>query len=145
MAEYHSEQNLNRVEHLKMVQGIVIRMANNSANMKTWAVSFATSMYIFSGLSNDPHWLIAVGGCIAVFAFWYMDARYLHLEKCYIELHKAVASEESMEPFDLDYRPYIKKVDSIWKVGRSWSVSIFYVSLLAAMSVLFVILTCFAY
>ena len=68
------------VEHLKMVQSVVTRMASNSAQMKTWAVSLVTAAFVFSGLSDDPHWLIGVGGCIPVIAFWTMDARYLHLE-----------------------------------------------------------------
>lgn len=129
------------VEHLKMVQGIVTRMADNSAQMKTWAVSLVTATLAFSGLSDDPHWLIGAGGCVPVIAFWTMDARYLHLERCYIKLHAEIVAGASIEPFDLNYRPQAAAVDSVWKIARSWSVCTFYGSLLVVMVALLVILT----
>ena len=128
------------VEHLKMVQSVVTRMAGNSAQMKTWAVSLVTAAFVFSGLSDDPHWLIGVGGCIPVIAFWTMDAKYLHLERCYIKLYEAVVTGVSVTPFDLNYRPHVATVDSIWRVAWSWSVCMFYGSLLAVMLALLAIL-----
>ena len=123
----------HKVEHLKMVQGVVARMAGNSAQMKTWAVSLVTAVVVLSGLSDDPHWLIGVGGCVPVIAFWAMDARYLHLERCYVKLHDAIVAGVEVRPFDLDYRAYAAQVASVWSVGRSWSVATFYGALLAAM------------
>ena len=124
------------VEHLKLVQGVVTRIAGNSAQMKTWAVSLVTATFIFSGLSDDPHWLIAAGGCVPVIAFWIMDARYLRLERCYIKLYNAVATDASDKHFDLDYRPYASTVGSFWNVARSWSVCGFYGALLIVMIML---------
>lgn len=130
------------VEHLKLVQEVVARMAGNSAQLKTWAVSLVTATFIFSGLSNDPHWLIALGGFVPVIAFWTMDAKYLHLERCYIKLYEATAAGESSRPFNLDYRSYAPSVGSVWKVGRSWSVVGFYGALLFAVFALLAILSC---
>lgn len=129
-----------RVEHLKMVQGIVARMAGNSAQMKTWAISLVTATLAFSGLSDDPHWLLGVGGCVSVVAFWTMDAKYLHLERCYIKLYEATVIGESKKPFDLNYRPHVGTVNSVWQVAWSWSVLIFYGGLLSVMFALLVIL-----
>ena len=129
------------VEHLKMVQGIVTRMAGNSAQMKTWAVSLVTATLAFSGLSDNPHWLIGAGGCVPVIAFWTMDARYLHLERCYIKLHADIATGASIKPFDLNYRPHATTVDSVWRIAWSWSIFTFYGSLLMVMVALLVILT----
>ena len=130
-----------QVEHLKMIQGVVTRMAGNSAQMKTWAVSLVTAAFVFSGVSDDPHWLVGLGGCVPVAAFWIMDARYLHLERCYIKLYCAVMSGDSVKNFDLDYRPHAANVASVWKVAWSWSVCMYYGSLLAMMIALLVILS----
>ena len=119
-----------KAEHLKMVQGVVARMAGNSAQTKTWAVSLVTAVIVFSGLADDPHWLIGAGGCVPVIAFWAMDARYLHLERCYVKLHNAIVAGAEARPFELDYRPYAAQVASVWKVGLSWSVATFYGALL---------------
>ena len=122
-----------------MVQGVVTRMAGNSVQMKTWAVSLVTATFVFSGLSDSQHWLIGVGGCIPVIAFWAMDARYLHLERCYIKLYEAVVAGAS-KPFELNYRPYVATVDSVWSVAWSWSVCLFYGPLLVVMVALSAIL-----
>ncbi len=73
-----SDESHNKVEHLKMIQDVTARLAGNSVQMKTWAVALVTSVFVFSGLSQDPHWLIAVGGGVAVVTFWLLDARYLY-------------------------------------------------------------------
>ena len=135
-----TDDSQNVVEHLKMVQGVVTRMAGNSAQMKTWAVSLVTAAFVFSGLSDDPHWLTGLGGCVPVIAFWMMDARYLHLERCYIKLYEAIVTGASVVPFDLNYRPHAASVDSVWKVAWSWSVYTFYGTLLVVMLALLVIL-----
>ena len=121
------------LEHLKMVQGIITRMAGYSMQMKTWAISLVTAVFVFSGLSDGPHWLIGLGGCIPVIAFWSMDAKYLHLERCYIKLYEAVMTGASEVAFDLNYRPFIATVDSVWRVAWSWSVCRFYGLLLTMM------------
>ena len=108
--------------------------------MKTWAVSLVTAVVVSSGLSDDPHWLVGAGGCVPVIAFWTMDARYLHLERCYVKLHDAIVSGAEMRPFDLDYHAWASQVASVWSVGRSWSVATFYGALLAAMAALSVFL-----
>ena len=128
------------VEHLKMVQAVITRMAGNSAQMKTWAVSLVTAAIIFSGLSDKPHWLIAAGGFVPVFAFWIMDAKYLHLERCYRALYEAIVDGEEVKTFDLDYRPYAGSVDSFRWVAWSWSIRGFYGALMLVMLILFAIL-----
>ncbi len=121
------------VEHLRLAQDVITRMAGNSAQMKTWAVSLVTAAFVFSGLSDDPHWLIGLGGCIPVLAFWSMDAKYLHLERCYIKLYEKIVAGTSVKPFDLDYRPYVSTAGSVWDVAWSWSVCRFYGSLFVIM------------
>ncbi len=128
------------VAHLKLVQGVVARMAAKSAQMKTWAVSLVAAAFVFSGLSDDPHWLIGLGGTIPVIAFWTMDARYPRLERCYIKLYEAVVSGSSTKPFELDYLPYAATVGSVWNVAWSWPVCRFYGALSVVMLMLLGIL-----
>ena len=127
-------------KHLEMVQGVISRMARNSVQMKTWTVSLVTAVFVFSGLSDDPHWLVAVGGCIPIITFWFMDAKYLQLERCYVKLHDAIVNGKQAIPGDLNYRSYIQEIDTVFKVAMSWSISIFYGFLLIVMVVLFFIL-----
>ena len=123
-----------------MAQAVIARMADNSARVKTWSVSLVTAVIVFSGLSDDPRWPIGLGGCVPVIAFWIMDARYLHLERCYVKLHDEIVGGAPVRSFDLSYRPYASKVDSVWRIARSWSVGLFYGPLLALMAALAVFL-----
>ncbi len=135
------DDSQKNAEYLKLVQGIIARMAGNSVQMKTWAVTLVTATFVFSGLSNDPHWLIGVGGSIPVIAFWAMDAKYLHLEKCYRKLYEAVIAGKPITPFDLNYRPYVGAVDSVWRTVWSWSIRGFYGPLLILVFIMVVMLS----
>ena len=114
-----------RIEHLKMIQGVVNRIAGNSTQTKTWAASLVTAAFVFSGAADDPDWLVGAGACISVMAFWAMDARYVHLERCYRNLYSDAVAE-SVPLFDLDHRPYVRSTDSVWWIGLSWSIRWFY-------------------
>ena len=71
----------------------------NSAQMKAWTVSLVTVVFVFSGLSDDLlHWLTAIGGCIPIIAFWFMGAKYLQLERCYVKLHDAIVNGKQAIP-----------------------------------------------
>lgn len=129
-----------KYKHLELIQGVISRMARNSAHVKTWTVSIVTAIYVFSGLSDTPHWLVVVGGCIPIFVFWYTDAKYLQLERCYVKLHGAVVNGKQVLTGDLNYRPYIQQVDTVFEVAMSWSVSMFYGILLILMVFLFFII-----
>ena len=134
-------QNLQTTaKHLNLIQGVITRMVGNSAQMKTWTVALVTATIVFSGVSEDPSWLVGLGGCLPVIALWTMDARYLHLEKCYVEFHAAIVRGEEITVFDLDYRPYVTKVDSILTIAKSWSVGMFYGPLFVVMAILIFIL-----
>lgn len=128
------------LEHLKLIQSVITRMANNSAQMKTWTVSLVTAVIAFSGLSDNPHRLVPLAGLIAVFAFWRMDAKYLHLERCYIKLYDAVLEVRGIRKFDLNYEKFKNNVDSTWKIMLSWSASGFYMSLSIVLIVVMIII-----
>lgn len=122
-----------QVEHLNMILIIINRLAGNSVQMKTWTVPLVTGIFVFAGLSDSPHWIISIGGCIPIIAFWIMDACYLRLEQCYRKLYEAVRSGANDNSFDLNYRQYMNEVHSVWKLALSWSVGIFYGSLMLLM------------
>ncbi len=133
-------QQQQKIEHLKLIQGVVTRMAGNSAQVKTWSVSLVTAVVVFTGLSDNPHWMIALGGLVPVVAFCLMDAQYLRLERCYRKLYAQAVKEDAIELFDMDFRPYMSSVDSVWRVIFSWSVIGFYGSLFAIVLVVFLFL-----
>jgi hypothetical protein len=106
-------------------------MANNSFLLKGWLVSLiavilaltkdtivATQLTYFSFILLIP-----------VFAFWYLDAFFLHKERCFIKLYEWVTTNRQTSNehlYNLNYRRFENQVDSIWKIMRSKTLRVFY-------------------
>jgi len=101
-----AEEKLNndKKEHLKMIQEIIKRMANNSFLIKGWTISLISVIAIFADLKNDFSFiLIAI---LPVFIFWMLDAYYLQQERKYRKLYSCVQqdyinSSNKVELFDM--------------------------------------------
>ena len=66
--------------YLQMMQDNITRMANNSANAKTWLVTIvAAFLAIGCNIDDFDYWLLLAIAPILV--FWYLDAYYLNIER----------------------------------------------------------------
>ncbi|MEZ7950977.1 MAG: hypothetical protein QMC07_10430 [Flavobacteriaceae bacterium] len=118
-------------KELDLIQNVINRIANNSFLLKGWLVSLivvilaltketivATDLNYFSFLLILP-----------VIIFWYLDAFFLHKEKCYRELYQWVIEnrKNTLEYlYSLDYSRFLKKVKPIWKIMFSVTLFCFY-------------------
>ena len=93
------------VEHLQMIEGVINRLAGNSASMKGWFLAVITALGGFSVSNNCGLFLwIAVAFGIA---FWILDSYYLALERCFRKLYNDVAKEnKNIIPFSMDVSKY---------------------------------------
>ena len=67
-------------QYLQMMQDNIARMANNSANCKTWMVTLVAGLCaIGCSISTLNGWILLA--IIPVFVFWYLDTLYLNLER----------------------------------------------------------------
>lgn len=67
-------------QYLQMMQDNITRMANNSANCKTWMVTLVAGLCaIGCSISALNGWIIIA--IIPVIVFWYLDTFYLNLER----------------------------------------------------------------
>ena len=72
--------NENDRQYLQMMQENISRMASNSANCKTWAVTIAAGLLaIGTGVEKLNGWLFI--SILPILVFWYLDTFYLHLER----------------------------------------------------------------
>lgn len=91
----------NKIEHLKLTQGIIDRMARNSFLLKGWTVTLIAGIFALSSKKSDAIYLMIV--FIPVFVFWALDAYYLQQERLYIALYKDISlKEESDVNFSMD-------------------------------------------
>ena len=127
------EQNA-RLEHLKMIQSVVARMAQNSFQLKALAATLTAGVLALIGTTNEPNWIVPAAAAIPALMFWVMDAKYLTLEQKYRDLFEDVRRERQIPLFDLNYQSALfgfQRTD--FKNFRSWSVLWFYLPIICLM------------
>jgi len=80
----------NRLEHLKMVQAAITRMAQNSFVLKGWSVTLTTG--ILAAALGQKQQAFAWLGLVPALAFWGLDSFYLRLERRFRALHDDVCA-----------------------------------------------------
>lgn len=82
--------------YLQMMQSNIERMANNSANCKTWLVTLiAGFMAISSGL-DELHWWLLLS-IVPTGMFWYLDGLYLSLERQMRNRQRDLQNKKSLD------------------------------------------------
>lgn len=115
-------------EELKLIQNVIVRMANNSALVKRWSISLIVASLILE--KSIGYHFIAV---LCVIVFWRLDAYYLCLERCYRELYNWVIVNRPNSNeyfFDLNAKERFEcKIDSTWRIMCSDSCLFFYLAI----------------
>lgn len=94
-----------KLKHLDYIQSLVTRMANSSAQSKSWLLPVVTAAFGYA-LTQESR-SIAILGIAATLLFCYLDACYLRQERAYRRLYNAVVAgkevpELSLDPHDVD-------------------------------------------
>lgn len=71
------------IKHLEMYQGIITRMANNSAACKKWCIPLITAILAF--VVKEKLYALVWLTLIPIFLFYFLDAYYLKLENQFRE------------------------------------------------------------
>ena len=122
-----------RTAHLQMILSVISRMAGNSFALKTLAVTLTTGVIALIGTIEKFNPIYLTAPLLPIAVFWWLDARYLQLERLYRALYDAVRLDSKTEPFSMNIAPYKDKVASVTRVAWSWSVAGIYVALLAVL------------
>lgn len=89
------ENQTRQIEHLKMIQGIITRMASNSFSLKGWAVTLVAAIFALTWANISRNFLLIA--LIPIFAFWALDAYYLNLERKNRKLYDKVRKMDEAE------------------------------------------------
>lgn len=83
------------IEHLKMIEGVIDRLARNSFALKGWSITLVTALLIFARVNENCLFLLI--GLIPVIFFWILDSYYLWLEKRFRELYNEVRKAQDTD------------------------------------------------
>lgn len=127
----------SKLEHLKMLQAIITRMASNSFMIKGWCVTLVSAVLALS--AKDAHHMVFVA-YLPVLMFWWLDAYFLRQERLFRELYDHVRNSQeeesnfSMMTLGPNSNP-VSKVDSQSKVAKSETLKWFYGGLSVAVTI----------
>lgn len=76
------------IAHMTMLQGIIGRLANNSAACKTWCLTILSALFAFAAAARLP--ALINFAPVPIVVFGYLDAMYLAQERAYRALFAAV-------------------------------------------------------
>lgn len=118
-------------KEIDLIQGIINRMAHNSFLLKGWTITIIVAVLALTKdtlVTND----ITYFSIILLFpliVFWYLDAFFLHKERCYIKLYDWVIENRPKTKdfqYNLNYKRFEKEVDSVDKIMFSTTLKTFY-------------------
>jgi cellulose synthase/poly-beta-1,6-N-acetylglucosamine synthase-like glycosyltransferase len=119
MKKHMKSDQESKIAHLGMVQG----------------AAGAIALY---GTMNSSQWVFLAAATLPVVIFWLMDTRYLQIERAYRYLYDCVRKDQNVEAFSMEYRQFLTNVPSFWSLFLSWSVALFYISILIAFVLIYV-------
>lgn len=118
-------------KEIDLIQAVVTRMASNSFLLKGWMITLIVAVLALTKdtLVTDDIQYLSIILFFPLIVFWYLDAFFLHKEKCYRELYKwVVKNRPSTNDFlySLDYTRFENSVSSVLCVMFSWTLLPFY-------------------
>ena len=83
-----------------MIQGVILRMANNSFLIKGWSISLTTAMLALAGGTKSE--IFCFISIIPVLLLWWLDAFFFYQEKKYRDIYDHAKSEGLKERLKRD-------------------------------------------
>lgn len=80
--------NKDKIAHLQMIQDIIARMAQNSFQIKGWAIGIMIAIFSFAGEQSNTRCILFT--IVPLIIMWFLDSYYLQLERKFRILHDDV-------------------------------------------------------
>jgi len=126
-----SEASPSVQTHLGILQGVIERMASNSASTKAWCITIVSAILVVVADKNKPDY--ALLALIPTLLFIALDSYYLAMEKGFRDSYKTFVKrihDRTLCPGDLfSVQPIGNPTALQWKALRSFSVWGFYLVL----------------
>ncbi len=124
------EPKPSKLEHLKMLQAVIARMASNSFMVKGWCVTLVSALIALSGKDVPNMVFVAV---LPVLMFWWLDAYFLRQEKLFRKLFDLVRENGKEDSnFSMNTTVVDAQVGTLGSVAKSTTLRWFYGWLLVA-------------
>lgn len=117
------------LKHLEMLQGVITRMAGNSASLKNYCMTIAAAIIGLAAAIQKPEILYYTAPLVVIFGV--LDGHYLRLERAFRDKFNSVRSAGLAEKPDFLISPSWTAGHGIMSGFWSWSVWLFYLPIVA--------------
>lgn len=118
------EPKPSKLEHLKMLQAVITRMASNSFMVKGWCVTLVSALIALS--AKDARYMVFVA-FLPVLMFWWLDAFFLRQERLFRKLFDLVRDNgKDDSDFSMNTQVVDAQVASLLSVAWSTTLRWFY-------------------
>jgi len=132
------------LKHLEFIQNVITRMNTNSFQIKGWMIAIASAVLAICASTKNNYFIIA--GIFPTLMFWLLDAYYLMQERKFQGLYNDVAgvskNPKNIKLFEMRPDLYTGGKYSYWNVLWSESIWTLYLTVVAALIILFIFLGC---
>ena len=120
-----------RIEHLKLIQAVITRLARNSFAIKSTTAAASAALIAFMATTGSP--IASVGGA-AILPLWLLDASYLKRERSFRLLYDQIRSGPppgfgTCQYFTMDVTAANEQPEGMLRVAASMSLSLLYLPL----------------
>lgn len=123
----------DKKHHIDLVETQILRMSENSKQMKTWCFALVTGVVGIYVQTNN--WRFLWIGFIAIFLFAWLDAYYLLLERKFRCVYKDIV-RDAISPYDMPLDNYKKGVKNHLDPIISVSIWPFYLIAIIVLAIL---------
>lgn len=123
----------DKKHHIDLVEAQILRMSENSKQMKTWCFALVTGVVGIYVQTNN--WRFLWIGFIAIFLFAWLDAYYLLLERKFRCVYKDIVGD-AISPYDMPLDNYQKGVKNHLDPITSVSIWPFYLIAIIVLAIL---------
>lgn len=118
-------------KEIDLIQGVINRMAHNSFMLKGWLVTIIVAVLALTKdtlLANNVEYLSLIL-ILPLIVFWYLDAFFLHKERCYRKLYDwLIENRKNTDEhlYSLNYKRFEKDVYNMFCIMFSKTLFPFY-------------------
>lgn len=122
------------IQHLQMLQGVISRMASNSASLKNYCMTISAAIIGLAAAIQKPEILYYTSPLIIIFGL--LDGHYLRLERSFRDQFNSVRKTGATSKPDFLITPSWTAGHGIMSGFWSWSVWLFYLPIVAVFLVI---------
>ena len=129
-SEFYPADNPAAIAHIDLLQGIINRLANNSASCKTWCLTLVSALLSFAGSTHNG--AVVIPAVIPIVVLGFLDASYLAQEQAYRKLYDEIVGKLRAGSYKIGDAFKAEAPTPVFREAFwSWSVAPMYLSLLA--------------